>query len=269
MTTLGTILKDNWQWRGQIARLSVFELKKKSRGAVLGWAWFFIKPAMYIFCFWFALEVGLRASRGMDGDAPYMLWLCAGLIPWFFMSEIFGRGADVLHRYPYLVNKIKFPLSAISSVYVSASLIIHLVLVGVLFVLYFAYGQPLDIHLLQYPVILLLLFVYWDMFSILFSQLSGMTKDVAHLMTALSTPAFWLSGVLFDVGKINIDWIQAILYFNPVTFFCKAYRATFYYRTWIWEDPLACAGFAAVFLVTLACMVLAYRKLSVEVADVL
>ena len=58
LSTLATILKDNWEWRKQIGRLAIFELVKKSRGAVLGWAWFFIKPAMYIFCFWFALESG-------------------------------------------------------------------------------------------------------------------------------------------------------------------------------------------------------------------
>ena len=269
MSTLGTILKDNWQWRSQIGRLAIFELRKKSRGAVLSWAWFFIKPAMYIFCFWFALEIGLRIGKTVDGQAPYFLWLCAGLIPWFFISEMIGTGCDVLHRYPYLVNKIKFPLSAISTLYVGASLIIHLVLVGVLFILYFVCGQPLDVHLLQLPILLLLMFVFWDMFSVLFSQLSALTKDVANLMKALSTPAFWLSGVLFDVSNVQIDWIQAIMLFNPVTFFCRSYRATFYYRTWFWEDPAMCLGFAVVFAGTLVLMLLAYRKLNEEVADVL
>ena len=64
MSTLGTILKDNWAWRKQIGRLALFELVKKSRGAVLSWSWFFIKPAMYIFCFWFALDIGLRVGSG-------------------------------------------------------------------------------------------------------------------------------------------------------------------------------------------------------------
>ena len=269
LSTLGTILKDNWQWRKQIGRLAIFELKKKSRGAVLSWAWFFIKPAMYIFCFWFALEVGLRIGRQVDGDAPYFLWLCAGIIPWFFMSEMIGSGCDVLHRYSYLVKKIKFPMSAISTFYVCSSMIIHVVLVGVLFILYFVSGQPLDIHLIQIVPILLLMFFFWDAFSILFSQLSGLTKDVANLMSALSTPAFWLSGVIFDISRVNIDWIQTIMLFNPVTFFAKAYRAAFYYRTWFWEDPMVMLGFAVVFFGTVVFMVLAYRKLNTEVADVL
>ena len=269
MSTLGTILKDNWQWRGQIGRLAVFELKKKSRGAVLSWAWFIIKPAIYVFCFWFALEIGLRIGRQVDGEAPYLLWLCAGLIPWFFMSEMINAGCDVLHRYPYLVNKIKFPISGISTLYVSASILIHFILVGILFFLYFLLGQPLDIHLLQLPLLIVMMFVFWDMFSILFSELSGLTKDVANLMKALSTPAFWLSGIIFDVSRVSVDWIQNIMLVNPVTFFSKAYRATFYYRTWFWEDTAALAGFAVVFFGTLVLMLLVYRKLNKEVGDVL
>ena len=88
LSTLATILKDNWEWRKQIGRLAIFELVKKSRGAVLGWAWFFIKPAMYIFCFWFALEIGLRAGNSAEGAPPYILWLCAGLVPWFFIQAL-------------------------------------------------------------------------------------------------------------------------------------------------------------------------------------
>ncbi len=269
MSTLGTILKDNWQWRSQIGKLAVFELKKKSRGAALSWVWLFVKPAMYIFCFWFALEIGLRMGRSVDGDAPFFLWLCSGIIPWFFMSEMIGEGSDVLHRYSYLVNKIKFPISAISTLCMCASLIIHLVMVAVLFVLYFVNGQPLDIHLLQVPLIILLMAVFWNMFSILFSLLSGMARDVSNLISSFSTPIFWLSGVIFNVDSIGIDWVQTILWLNPVTFFCKAYRSAFYYRTWFWDDPMLCAGFAIVFFGTFALMIIAYRKLSREVADVL
>ena len=271
LSTLGTILKDNWEWRGQIARLSKFELVKKSRGAVLSWAWFFIKPAMYIFCFWFALEVGLRVgnSSGADGAPPYLLWLCAGLIPWFFMQDMISTGCDVLHRYTYLVNKIKFPLSGISTIYTGAQMLIELMLVAVLFVIYFAYGQPLDIYLLQVPILLVLMFLFWDVFSIMLSQLSAISKDVANLMKALGTPIFWLSGVIFNIDKVNVDFIQAIMDYNPVTFFVRSFRAAFYDKTWFWENTSATIGFAIVFVVTVVVMVLVYKRFNEEVADVL
>lgn len=271
LQTLVTILKDNWQWRRQIGRLAVFELVKKSRGAVLSWAWFFIKPGMYVFCFWFALEVGLRVGNGVSGASapPYILWLCAGLVPWFFIQDILGAGIDVLHRYPYLVNKIKFPLSGISTIYVSATMVVQLLLIIALFVIYGFCGQPLDIFLLQVPLLLLFMFLFWDMVSILFSQLSAISKDAANFMHALSTPLFWLSGVLFNVRSIPVEWIQIVLNFNPITFFASSYRAAFYDKMWFWEDPMACGGFVVVFAVTLVLMLWVYKRLNKEVADVL
>ena len=271
VSVLGTILKDNFEWRKQVSRLSLFDLVKKSRGAVLSWAWFFIKPAMYIFCFWFALEVGLRVGGGgqAEGAPPYLIWLCAGLIPWFFMQEMFGQGSDVFHRYPYLVNKIKFPIAAIPTIFTGATLIVQLMLQAVLFIIYFLYGQPLTLYLLQVPLLLVLMFVFWTMFSLMISLLSALSKDVANLMKALSTPVFWLSGIIFDMSKIDIPVIQRIMDFNPVTFFAGSFRDAFYDHTWFWENPDKFIGFIVIFVLTLLVMVLVYRKFNEEVADAL
>ncbi len=251
--------------------MALFELVKKSRGAVLSWAWFFIKPAMYIFCFWFALDIGLKVGSGnaAAGAPPYILWLSAGIIPWFFMQDMLATGIDVMHRFPYLVNKIKFPLSGISTIFTSATMLVQLMLVAALFVIYFACGQQLDLYLLQVPLLLVLMFFFWDLVSILFSQLSAMSKDVANLMHAMSTPFFWLSGVLFNIKTVNVDWIQVILYFNPITFFVTGFRDAFYDKVWIWDDPKMCLGFVVVFVVTLILACLVYKRLNEEVSDVL
>lgn len=269
LKTLGTILKDNWEWRGRIANLSLFELRKKSRGAVLSWAWLFIRPALYIFCFWFALDIGLRVGTAAEGAPPYFLWLCAGLIPWFFMQDSISQGCDVLRRYPYLVNKIKFPLSAISSVFTGANMLIQLMLQIVLFIIYFVCGQGLDIYLLQVPLLIIIMFVFWDMFSICFSQLSAISKDVANLIKAFGTPIFWLSGVIFNVKAIPIDWLQTLLQYNPVTFFVVAFRNAFYDKVWFWEDTGVLVGFIVVFVLQLLLMMWVYKKFNEEVADVL
>ncbi|MBR0404361.1 MAG: ABC transporter permease [Eggerthellaceae bacterium] len=269
MSTLATILKDNWEWREKICNLALFDLKKQSRGAVLGWAWFFVQPLVYVFCFWFAIEVGMRAGRASTEDAPFILWLTAGLIPWFFMSKMLGAGLDVFHRYPYLVNKIKFPLSAISSIYTLSTMIIQLMLQLILVVVYVACGQAPDIHLIQVPFLLILMYGFWYFVSLLFSPLCAMSKDVKNLMNALATPFFWLSGILFEVRTINVSWIQDILYFNPITFFATAFRDAVCDKLWIWEDPMMCIGFVIVFVVTAVLGLVVYKKTNKEVADVL
>lgn len=270
LSTLGTILKDNWEWRSQIFRLAIFDIKKQSRGAVLSWVWFLVRPMIYIFCFWFALDIGLKAGNADNvSGAPYLLWLAAGIIPWFFMQKMIGAGADVLHRYSYLVKKIKFPLSAISTIYSLATMIIQLMLQVVLFIVYFACGQPFDLHLLQVPFLLVLMFVFWNCFSICVSQVTALSKDIKNLIGAFGTPLFWLSGVIFDVRAVPIDWVQTILYFNPITGFVTAFRGAFFDKTWVWEDPMLCIGFVIVFILTVICMVFTYSHFSEEVADVI
>ena len=265
--TLKSTFKENWQWRKQIGRLAVFELIKKSRGAVLSWAWLFLKPAIFIIVFWFALDIGLRVGDEMD--PPYFLWLIAGLVPWFFMQEMIGTGSDVLHRYPYLVNKLKFPLSGISTLYTLSTLFVHVGLVIGVFLIYLCMGAPIDIHLIQIPFIILIMAFFFNMFSIFASHLSALSKDFSNLIKAFLTPIFWLSGIIYDVTSLNIPWIQNILMFNPVTFFATAFRDAFYYRIWVWENPKALICFGIVFAATFLLTLVVYKRLRMEVSDAL
>lgn len=271
LSTLGTILKDNWIWREQIWELAVFELKKRSSGAALGWVWFFVQPILYIFCFWFGISIGLRAERSISSEAPFILWLASGVIPWFFMRNMLNTGVDVFHHYSYLVKKVKFPLSAISTVYTTATMLLQLMLQTILVVVYFLCGYGLDLYLLQVPVILALMFVFWDAFSVLMSPICGMSKDIKNLVSALTTPLFWLSGIIFDMGlrSSGNEIIQAILYFNPITFFATAFRDALCDKIWLWEDPQRCACFCIVFFFTIAFAVVSYKKTNKVVADVL
>lgn len=270
--TFLSIVRDNWEWRKQIGHLAVFELKKRARGAVLGWIWLLIKPLIYILVFWFALEVGLRAGSGQTGNYPYFLWLISGLVPWFFMSDMINTGSDALHRYPYLVNKVKFPLSCVSSIYTLSALFISLFMFVILIVAYFLYGMPVDLYLIQVPILIVVMFAFWDMFSVMTSMVSGVSKDFAQLMKALSQPFFWLSGVIFNMSLLadhGFGWVVNLMYFNPVTFFCGAFRDALCYKQWVWENPWALGGFLVMLVGTAILMVVVYKRFHDEVADVL
>lgn len=269
MGTLARILKENWEWRGRIWNLAIFELKKQSRGAAFGYAWFFVKPIVYVFCFWFALAVGLKAGKSVSGDAPYILWLTAGIFPWFFMRDMLHSGVDVLRKYSYLVKKVKFPMGAIFTIYALSSMLIELMLWVVLMALYFACGQGFDLYLLQVSLLIVVMFVFWWFFSMLMSPLCAMSRDVRQLMNALSTPFFWLSGVLFDPSAVGNGLVQTALLFNPITFITKGFRDALYTKTWLWEDPTSCICFIGVFLLTAVLAIVVFKKTYKEVADVL
>ena len=81
-------------------------------------------------------------------------------------------------------------------------------------------------------------------------------------------PLFWLSGVIFDLSRVTIDWIHAVMLFNPVTFFVTSFRMALCSHQWVWEDPLMLGVFAGVFLLTLIVMTWVYKRLHQEVVDV-
>lgn len=267
--TLSEILKEQWEWRKQILSLGLFDLKKISAGAVLGPLWFFAKPAVYILVFWFALEIGLRSADQTGSDVPYILWLMGGLIPWFYIQEILGTGINIFKRYSYLVTKIKFPLAGIPTIFSISTFVIQLGLVVALLVVYFLCGQPLDLYLLQLPVALVLMFVFFNMFSLVTSLLSAISKDFMNLMKTLSTPLFWLSGIIFNVYNLQLPLVELVLMLNPITFIVTMYRCAVYDKMWIWDKPEAIVGFVVVFVVTLLVTLVIYRRTHEEVADVL
>lgn len=267
--TLSEILKEQWEWRKQILSLGLFDLKKISAGAVLGPLWFFAKPAVYILVFWFALEVGLRSADQTGSDVPYILWLMGGLIPWFYIQEILGTGINIFKRYSYLVTKIKFPLAGIPTIFSISTFVIQLGLVAALLVVYFLCGQPLDLYLLQLPVALVLMFVFFNMFSLVTSLLSAISKDFMNLMKTLSTPLFWLSGIIFNVYNLQLPLVELVLMLNPITFIVTMYRCAVYDKMWIWDKPEAIVGFVVVFAITLVVTLVIYRRTHEEVADVL
>ncbi len=63
---LGNILKEHKTYRQQILKLAKADLVKTYRGAALGWSWAIIKPAVTIFVYWFAFEIGLRAGKDVN-----------------------------------------------------------------------------------------------------------------------------------------------------------------------------------------------------------
>ena len=231
-------------------------------------AWLLFKPAIYVFCFWFALEIGLKSGHGYSG-LEFLLWLCSGIIPWFFMSEMLGTGISAFGKYPYLVKKIKFPLCGVSAIVATSAMLVQFMLQVCLFIVYFVAGKTIDIYLLQVPLLLVLMFIFWDIASILFSIFSAYSKDFFNLMKSLGTPLFWLSGVIFDLNNITIDWVVTFLHFNPITFFVSGFRCALMDKTWFWEDTPALIGFVVVFLVTLVFMLVMYKRHGGEVADVL
>lgn len=267
--TLRSIIGDNWSYRGQIWYLAITDLKKSIHGTWLGWIWLLAKPIVYVCAFWFTLEIGLRVNKDLADGVSYVVWLAAGFFVWNYVSTMISSGSNVYRRYSYLVTKLQFPLPVISNFFSVAQVIIFVLTLGILSIAMVFTRTPFSIYLLQIPILIVVMHVTFTVWSLLASPLSAISKDFHNLVKVMSVPLMWLSGVFFDVSRINVPWVRIVLAFNPVTFFIQAFRAAICDRYWVWAHPGLYAPFLAIFIVMLLLALRIQSRLGKETADVI
>ncbi|MCI9246477.1 MAG: ABC transporter permease [Clostridia bacterium] len=200
---------------------------------------------------------------------PFFLWLIAGVVPWFYMSDMLTAGTDTIRKYSYLVTKMKFPISTIPTFISISKFIVHLVLVGIMMVIFICMGYPPTIYILQLPFYMLMMFIFFTIWSLFASLLSSMSKDFGNLVKSMVTAVFWLSGILWNPETIKVVWVKKLLMFNPVTFLTNGFRNCFINQVWFFEQPKRLLYFAIVTMIMLILAIWAYKKLRKEVPDVL
>lgn len=268
LDTLRLIIEEHKSFSEQILKLAKSDLVRTYRGAALGWIWALVKPSITLFVFWFAFTVGLRHGKPINGY-PYFLWLLAGFLPWFYMRDIITVGAGCIRKYKHLVTKIKFPVSIIPTFTSMSNMAVHLMLLLITLLLFLAFGFRPDIYYLQIPLYILLMFIWFTVWTLFSSVMSAMSKDFLNLVRSMVQPLFWLSGVIYDVNKINHATVRNILKFNPVTIFSSGYRKCFIYKEWFWQDKIEMIGYFSTLIVITLLALWAYGKLRKEIPDVL
>ena len=248
--------------------LAKSDLIKTYRGAALGWAWAVIKPMITLFVFWFAFSVGLRSGNPIAGY-PFFLWLVAGFLPWFYMQELITGGAGCIRKYSALVTKMKFPISIIPTYFNLSHLYTHFALLAITIVLFMCFGHMPDIYLLQVPLYMFMMFLFFTIWALLSGLLSAISKDFQNLVKACSTAIFWMSGIVYNVDDIPNRWIRILLKFNPVTVISSGYRRAFIYKKWFWQDKVSLICFSITLITFLILALNTYKKLRKEIPDVL
>lgn len=262
------IIKEHIQWRHQILVMAKSDLKKTYNGTALGWAWAIIKPAVTIFIYWFAFAIGLRQRSGVDGF-PFFIWLLAGIIPWFYIQEMWGGGTGCMRRYKFLITKMRFPTSTIPTFYSLSSLFVHVILALLVVAIFLIGGYGVSVYTLQivfYMLCMFLLMTGWCMFA---GVVGAMSKDFANLVKSFSMALFWLSGIMIPLNKVDNQTVQMIFNLNPVTFIVEGYRNSLIYKQWFFENPTTLAIFFVELLVIWVLAIRIYSKMKKEMADVL
>jgi len=250
--------------------LSVNNLIKKYKGAVMGPFWALIKPSFTLFILWFAFTVGIRGGNSVNGY-PRFIFMLSGYIPWFFISEMIVGGSRSIRQNSQFVTKLSFPVSNIMTFCTLSSLIIHIGMSLIMYVILLFAGYGPSIYNLQFFYYMPLMYAFFLVLSWTTAPLSAFSRDFENLINAIITGLFWLSGVFWDTYGIENPVIKTIMYLNPINYFINGYRKSFLYETAFFDSnyTIETIIFFAEFILLILIGSGFYKKLRKILPDIL
>lgn len=220
--------------RSLVYNLALRDIRSKYLGSYLNFLWAFVQPTVTILLLWFVFDVGFKAPP--VGNYPFILWLIAGIIPWFFFAESLGNATNSIVDYSYLVKKVVFKVSVIPIIKILSALFIHLFFIVIIFLAFLAYGyRPrlcnLQIFYYLFAMIVLVVGLSW-----ITSSLVIFLKDIGQVVAMFLQLGFWFTPIIWNIGMVPEKY-QTLMKLNPVYYITEGYRNSFISGIWFWEYP--------------------------------
>jgi teichoic acid transport system permease protein len=269
------MIKDIISNKKLIGKLARNDFKQKFAGSTLGVIWAFVQPVITVLVYWIVFDKALNAgTQGTKAgiQAPFVLWLSAGIVPWFYFSEVLSAGTVVLLEYNYLVKKVVFPINVLPVVKAISSLFVHGFFVMFTLLVYLLYGYGLSPYIFQviyYSVAMMVLAIG---IIYLTSALCAFFRDMAQLVNIVLQVGIWATPIMWNfdgmLEKIP-GWLQIVLKLNPMYYITSGYRDSIIGHTGFWTRPALTAYYWAFTIVMFAVGTHIFKKLQSQFADVL
>ncbi len=249
-----------------VLSLSKNDFKTRYAGSYFGIVWAFIQPVIMLLVYWFALDIGLRAGRTMDH--PFILWLMAGLVPWFYFAEALGTGTNALMEYSYLVKKVVFKIDILPIVKVTSAIFIHLFFVTFIIVFQCFYGYYPDLYTIQviYYIICMYAFIlgltYFTSAAVIFF------RDLNQIISIILQVGIWATPIMWNIQDL-MPKLDKVMKLNPVYYVVSGFRDSLLTKKWFWERPVWSMVFWTTIILLYVFGYKVFQKLKVHFADVL
>lgn len=258
--------------RKLIWKLAKSDFKTRYAGSYLGVVWATVQPIVTVVLYYFVFQVVFKNRASLNGtEIPYVLWLTAGLVPWFYFSEAIGAGTSALLEYSYLVKKVVFKISILPIIKILSATFTHCFFAGVMLILYFAYGNVPSIYLIQLPYYSLCLFAFVLAMSYATCAIVIFFRDLSQIIGIFLQIGMWATPILWDVNLLDgyNPALKLIFKLNPVFYVVDGYRTALYGKMWFWQNFYSTMYFWIVVAIIFGFGALIFKRLKPHFADTL
>ncbi len=261
-----SFVKDIIQNRAIFKSLVINDFRQRYLGSYLGILWAFIQPTITVLIFWFVFQVGFKVQP--INNVPFLLWLIAGMFPWFFFSDSVASATNAVLENAYLVKKVVFKVVFLPLIKILSALIVHLFFIVFMFVLFILYGYGFELYWLQ-------TFYYLGAMMVLILGITYVTssvviffRDIGQLVMMLLQFAFWMTPIFWSIDTIPQKY-HFWLKLNPLVYIIEGYRDSMINHVWFWEKPTLTLYYWGITLIILALGLSTFKRLRPHFADVL
>lgn len=260
-----------WQNRHLIWKLARNDFKKRYAGSYLGAVWAMAQPVVTVAMYYVVFDriMGSTASRLSNGtEVPFVLFLTAGLVPWFYFTEALNNGTNALLEYNYLVKKVVFKISILPIIKIIAATFIHVFFVGILLLVAVIYGYYPTIYTIQIFYYSACLFIFVLALSYTTCAVVVFFRDLSQIINIALQIGMWATPILWNINDLDETWM-GIVKLNPVVYIVNGYRSAIYEQGWFFEDFFSTMYFWIVTVVLFGIGALIFKRLKVHFADVM
>ena len=256
--------------RRLVFSLAKNDFKTKYAGSYFGTVWAFVQPIVTICVYWFVFGLALR--NGSDKGVPFVLWLIAGLVPWFFIQEGLTGGTNALLEYNYLVKKVVFKVEILPVIKLISCLFVHVFFVLIMFFVFLISGKKPELSWIQIIYYSFATSMYALALTYLTSAIQVFFKDMAQIVSICLQFGMWLTPIMYSEQLFldkGLTMAPMILKLNPFYYIAAGYRDSMLTGDWFFMRPTLTVYFWAVTLITMLVGLKVFKRLRPHFSDVL
>ena len=256
--------------KNKIIGLAVSDFKKKFVGSFFGIIWMFIQPMATILVYTLIFQIGFRATPPVP-NVPYVVWLIAGIVPWFYFQETIIQNTNCLIEYNYLVKKVVFNVSFLPIIKLISTTLSHFCFLVITFFVMLIFG-------VKFSISWFLVFYYSLMLSILMLGISYMVssinvffRDMGQIVGIVLQFGIWMCPIMFDESIFNNAKFPIIKLFrlNPLYYIINGYRNALISQNMNYDFKILTIYYIVISLVILVFGFKLFNKLKEQFADVI
>lgn len=221
-----------WQYRGFVLSMVGREFQSRYLGSLLGSLWAILNPLALITIYTVIFSQVMQAKLpGIDDTMAYGLFVCSGLLPWFYYVELLGRFPNIFLEQAALLKKVSFPRVTLPVILLFSATINFSIIFGLFLLFLLVTGRFPGWSVLGYIPLLFIQQTFVVGCGVALASINVFFRDIGQFINVIIQFWFWFTPIVYVVNMLP-QKAQFLLQFNPMTAFVQAYQSIILYGRW-------------------------------------